>query len=612
MVVACGAAWLLPVAMAIGRALADGWFPVGDQALIAIRARDVLTEHHPFLGTAASVTFGSTDLTNHPGPLLFDVAALPVRLFGSGAGLVVAIGMVNLGAGLLAITAAARTGGRVAALLTTGGLCALVWSAGNQVLIDPYNPTVSMIPFFSVLVLAWSVIDGDRLAVPALVVIGSFCAQTNLAYVITTVPAVVGALAIHVVRRRHRRPAGDLIRLALVPGLVVWSQPIIEQLAHGRDGNMARLLRSAGRVEPGLGAADGTRRAASVLSLWPGWGRGHFDGYGTLDIGPSLVGSVVSLLVLLAVLIGLGILVRRRLDDRTTATLSFAAAAIVALGWLAAIRVPLSPIYGFNADYVRWLWPIGVVVGVAVLLACWRLLAAVARPRIPLAVGAGLVLVAAVVAALPDGRSNAGARQLDRARPTAEKLRWATIPQLPAGGVTFDPRPPDYPVFGFGLLAAMQEAGIDFFVDDAIGLRQFGADRATPSANRPPILTVDVGFEAVDAVDPLACASTLDSTELGELDADRDALVAALARPGFELTDAGQRYATSPFAPPWLGDAPVGLDDAADVVVSAQFESMLDVGLLVPPAGLSSTTERFLERRRGVEDTTACVVLTAP
>src|SRR5215213_9880607 len=82
----CCLAWCVPSIVAVTRAVRTGWYPVADQALIAVGAGDVLTVHHRLIGTAASVSFRGV-LANHPGPLQFDLVALPVRLFGSGAGL---------------------------------------------------------------------------------------------------------------------------------------------------------------------------------------------------------------------------------------------------------------------------------------------------------------------------------------------------------------------------------------------------------------------------------------------------------------------------------------------------------------------------------------------
>jgi hypothetical protein len=99
----------IPVIVAVVRAILDKWIPLGDQALLEIRAHDVLTAHHPLLGTASSAALNRSEVIplNHPGPLMFDVLAIPVRLFGAAG---VAIG-VELDA-----PAVARSNGLAAAV----------------------------------------------------------------------------------------------------------------------------------------------------------------------------------------------------------------------------------------------------------------------------------------------------------------------------------------------------------------------------------------------------------------------------------------------------------------------------------------------------------------
>jgi len=41
---------VLPVVTAIVRSIRRDWFPIGDNALLYIRAADAFTEHHPLLG----------------------------------------------------------------------------------------------------------------------------------------------------------------------------------------------------------------------------------------------------------------------------------------------------------------------------------------------------------------------------------------------------------------------------------------------------------------------------------------------------------------------------------------------------------------------------------
>ena len=92
-------AWLLavlPVVVAAVRAVRRGWIPMGDDALMSIRAHDVFTAHPPLLGTWSSASLEAGVDLNHPGPLLFDILAVPVRVFGPRAGVAVGVMLVNV------------------------------------------------------------------------------------------------------------------------------------------------------------------------------------------------------------------------------------------------------------------------------------------------------------------------------------------------------------------------------------------------------------------------------------------------------------------------------------------------------------------------------------
>ncbi len=613
---ACAVAWLVPVVVAVIRAVAADWYPVSDQALIAVRARDVLTADHPLLGTAASAALGEGVLTNHPGPLIFDVVALPVRLFGAGAGLVVGIAALNLGAGLVAIVAAYRRGGRGGAVAVTGGMCALVWSAGNAVLVDPYNPTACMVPFLAVLVLAWSAATGDRWALPWLLALATFCVQTNLAYLVTVVPIVIGSLALYVWLRRDQHAGRDLLWRGAPVLLVLWAQPILEQLLHVTDGNVARLARASVELEQPLGWADGTRQAASVLSQWPGWARGSFDGNYVMNpfvAPPSVWPAVLSLLVLIAVLVALACVAARWLRDRATLTLLGVTAGFVLIGWVATMRVPLSPFYGFLPHFVRWLWPIGVMTIVAVALCVGRALQRLIGGRpVPGAI-AVMPLLLTVAFAVPDGPLTLGEAEWSVARPVAKELNRLAVERLPASGVVVDFRPPDYPPFAYSLVAALQEHGTPFTVTDGISARQYGNSRRAPADPIDPVIYVSAGFEALDGWDDaVACASSLDEDDRTRLLDDRARLAAALGAPGFTLSANGAAFAATAFAPPWMASVPDGLDGADGeidaVVTSVDLVTLLDDGLIVPPASMADVARDFSGLRRRLEETTACVV----
>ena len=70
----------VPIVVAAARAVNRGWYPLGDNALYALRARDVLTSNHPLIGTWTSASLASGIDLNHPGPLLFDLLAAPARI----------------------------------------------------------------------------------------------------------------------------------------------------------------------------------------------------------------------------------------------------------------------------------------------------------------------------------------------------------------------------------------------------------------------------------------------------------------------------------------------------------------------------------------------------
>lgn len=147
----------VPIIVAVVRAIVDGWFPLGDQALLQIRSHDVFTAHHPLLGTASSAALGRYAAVplNHPGPLMFDVLALPVRILGGAAGVAIGVGIVNIAAAAVGVIFAARRSGRAGASLAAMAFAGLGWAAGSESLYDPYSPTAAMIPCIEQL-WAWS------------------------------------------------------------------------------------------------------------------------------------------------------------------------------------------------------------------------------------------------------------------------------------------------------------------------------------------------------------------------------------------------------------------------------------------------------------------------
>src|SRR3954453_1610843 len=105
---ATGLAASVPVVVSTIRAVADGWLPLGDRAVIGIRAFDVLSTHPPLVGqySAASQVIGEPVLS--PGPMLYWLLALRGRL--GGVAPAIPIGLVNAAA-VVGVTALARRRG---------------------------------------------------------------------------------------------------------------------------------------------------------------------------------------------------------------------------------------------------------------------------------------------------------------------------------------------------------------------------------------------------------------------------------------------------------------------------------------------------------------------
>lgn len=607
---------LLPIVVAVGRAIATGWEPVGDRVLLDIRARDVLTAHHPLIGTSSSAALGNNVLLNHPGPLLFDLLALPVKLLPYGVGLAVGVGLINATAGCVAVVFGRRQRDITGALIVALGFAALAWSAGAASLYDPYNPTVAMLPCFACLILAWSCLNGDDVALPWLLGASSFCIQTNNAYIVFLVPLLFIVIAERT--WRARRVAGSWkpskmlavvrstsIRSAVVLA-VVWVQPIVEQVSHGRDGNLALMLRAARHVSSTAGAELGTQVAASVLSRPPLWLRSGFNGRGVVpgifEHHPSLVVAVISLVALFAVLTMSVIWSRRRGDLVTTNALALALVA-AAIGWLAAIQIPVSPFFGLTTDYVRWLWPIGAFCAVALTLS----IASAIRPRLGAAgrvvglAGAFSVLTIVTMLNLPYSE-NRLSRESSPLIPANRELARQTVQALAtrSGPVFYRAEPGRGDDFSPSVISAIQRAHIEFLVADPVFLRQFGSDRQF-NGQVSTHLELRLNFQAIDVAGSdgtrIAFTSALTNDQLNELGGIADVIAVALGDGDIEVSEVGRTLVGTPYAPTWFNDvaAGIGVVDGPSIVASTDFIALGRAGAFAFPRALEVDAQRYLD-----------------
>jgi hypothetical protein len=366
------------------RGLQHGWTPTSDDAWIALRAHDVFSTHLPLVGTWSSASYFAHRDVNHPGPALFYALSVPVRLFGTAVGTAVGVAIINCLAIALTAWLARRRGGDGFAVAARGATTALLLSMGHNLLFDPWNPFVALLPFLAFLFAVWGAVEGDGPALLVAVICGAFVLQTHLSYVLLvpglSIVALVGWL--RQVRREHR---GDLDRtrptrlqwslIACVAGVLAWLPPLWQQLT-GHPGNLGQLWLASSAHQPhSVSALGALQMSADVLVrppwwLPPSWLHPTFLHQGH-NGGVAAVWAAVAVVCLVA-LLGTLVVVMRRRGDRVVVSGLIVAFGATLLAVASTLRA--SAPFGHLADYVRWLWAISLFVW---LLVGWCVVQAV-------------------------------------------------------------------------------------------------------------------------------------------------------------------------------------------------------------------------------------------
>jgi hypothetical protein len=508
---------VLPILVAGVRAAARGWTPTGDDAYSAVRGWDVLSSNPPLLATWSSASIYTGHQINHPGALHFDLLAVPIRLLGHGPGTAVGTALVNAAAVATIAWLMTRRRGAPGAALAMAGATLLTWSMGSEMLYDPWSQHAPLLPFALFLVAVWCVMAGDPVALPVMVAAGGYALQTHLSYTML-VPGLatcaVGALVTTTLWRRRNDPATwrrqrrrtwTWSAIAAGTWLAVAAQPLIEQLTAGGEGNLTALARSGGAEAPTPSHAASLRALAGTVALPPAWlppsygdPSFHFDGSGR----PTwLAGTSLAALALLLVTLA-GRAWRRRSPTVVAGTTT--ALVALALGFLSIDEAPTR--WGLAPTYVRWMWPLGMVVWLVVAVAVVDELTArrhdEARTTARRAAATGLAIAAvAAIATLPTVDNGAAsppwtvdaAHQIDDEVVAAVEGEPGVLVEMSdqvAVGAT-----------GPALFVALQRAGIPFYVDDVPLVRQLGPDRAYLPGDATVRLTVRSGRDDVPALD---------------------------------------------------------------------------------------------------------------
>ncbi len=430
------------------------YLPMGDLALNEMLTRDV-GRRWLELGPI------SRDGWYHPGPAMFYVLALPYRLLGS-TPVALAAGalLVNIGsiAGMTVI--ARRRGGPAMALLTLVGTALLLRSLGPDQTRLPWNPYVTVLPFALLIFLTWAMACGDRWALPVGVAVASFDGQSHIGYVPLALPLVgLGAVWLVVVT-----PRGDRRRLivpvaaAAAVGAVMWV-PVLTQQLTNHPGNLQNALDWFHTGGPGHEQRhtlrDGWRLVSSAYGARPEWLLGTRPLIFTAEPMALYAPVVPGLLVVVAA--SSAVLWWRKVLGARQFIVVWLVTSVI--GIVATGRT-VGPIFAYR---MGWSWVLGMLSGVLVAWAGWRLLtgwrpALESRVLVPvcLAVVAGLAVVSSVAhvrAGTPDASAS---RRLHQFVPAAE----AALRDGP-GAVIVDGRTFDGSAYAAGLENALERAGYD-------------------------------------------------------------------------------------------------------------------------------------------------------
>ncbi len=534
---------LVPIVVAVVRALGRGWFPIGDDALLTLRAADVFTRHHPLLGswTSASLALG-TDV-NNPGPLYDDVLApfmwLIGRPFGYAAGVAVGVGAVNAAAALGVALVGARLGGWRAERWLLVLVGALTWSMGSELLYDIWQPHALLLPFTLVVVLTVAVAAGDRALAPLWIGVLSLVVQTHIgyAYVAAALFALVLVTAVRdPAARRDRR--GQLWVAAVA--VVAWAQPLWEQLFGEGRGNLARLASSAGGGEHTIGTANAVRLLGAVLVVPPGWTRwGFADAVpaaplestptGTVFRIPGLPALGLAALGVAAVVAVLAWLVASLRDaSQRPARWTAGVALLLVVVALTTLAVQVVGVTGLGSHQVRWIFAMAAIVHVAIVWGVAERL----RGRVVLPVRLDAVLIALVVA-LAAWNVGFKAHALGPVgdRRAADTLRpvFADLDRFePGGPVVYDVD--NFLVFepySSAVIMRLAEHGVDVRLDHEGYLRQYGPSRRADGGERVRVFQ----YERVEALryGGPGCVISRHSALAPDLAAEIDAVIAAAA-----------------------------------------------------------------------------------
>lgn len=475
-----GAILLLVVALpALAAAFAVAWRPWyagSDQAIMLVRIFDVGGSHTPLVGAWSRWGW------SHPGPSTYWALAPFAQVLGP-AGALTGAGVINAASILGSVALVLRRGGRARAATAALALAVAVHAAGAGQLVDIWNPTIALFPFFLFLFLVWSVLCGDRWLLPAAAAVGSFSVQAHIGYALVVAGLLLAAAVRTALARRHddvslTRPQRLLVWASAATLLVMWLPPLVEQASAGR-GNVTALIRYG--MEPDEPAA-GWSYAVGVFG-WQLRPTGPWlSGQEVNGLGFTVTGSAVPALGSVLV-VALATCWAARRGARDVAWLG-----VISLLGAGLALVATAQVRGIPVPYlVRWWWGIAAL---ATLTVAWALLEATSGRVRQVLLGAALVALV-----VTSGRT---LLSLPAPVPGAEVSRaiGAVAPGVadqldPAGRyLVRSVASSTWGAPGPGLLLELERRGFDVFVDPApLAGSAYGERRVAAPAEVDEIIT---------------------------------------------------------------------------------------------------------------------------
>lgn len=538
---------LLGLGLAVGavRAMQAGWIPVGDEALIEMRVRDV-PAHMPLVGVYSR--FG----WSHPGPFQFVMLAVPYRLLGQASAALLVGALVGH---MLCIAAAwwvTRQIDRVSGAAVLLAMELVLLGVPSGLVRSAWNPYVALLMAGLMVVLGWGTAERRPLAAMLLLPVGSLLVQSHVgnAPLVVLVVAVAVPLAVWT----HRSvAAGQAVlpddgavltadgALAMpwrwlgwgaAAAAVMWLPSLFEQLRPG-GGNLSAMLGDLSGDDAHVGVRNALGVVTRAFGWWPSW----TDQRSLLEpMAPT--SWVVPLWALLPVAAAV-VAVRRR-DWPMVRGLAVGGA-----GLLSAV-VATASIKGAFFPYLV----VGTrsIVAVLTAVAFGALLRSSREQTRVIAVG--LLSSAAIAAAVA-----IGVNQWSATNPTPDfrsTVRAATAAvQGAADGravhITAAPDDPSRDVAS-GLLLQLERAGIPATTDRSEGWRM-GEHRASDGRGAMQVKIVPIdqeqslveeGYKVLLRFQPL---SERDQAETDRLTMQRDELIAAQAAAAPGDSGAALRYA---------------------------------------------------------------------